>query len=721
MPLPDPLPIEVRLYLTGDPEVPSTWADPVELVSGRWVRRDAGIRITTGRPDEGSTVDASRCDLSLDNRDGRFSRHNRSGPWFGQLRRGNPLEVVWTDTVPESVLFAGAVDAWPTRWDPTAEDSVAPITVHGPLHRIRLRSEPFLSALRRQVTMGATTPVGYWPCEDTSDATAAASVLAGVPPMQPVVVAAHLADDDEAVRFGSQALTDGSTGAVEMPPGRGLRGQTRREPITTGWTVDAWHDFGDSMTDPRTRWNIHTPGGDGIQEASILFQSTGYSSGVIRLNSGVEETVGIFSAPGVTVSWPSGDLTGVHHLALVSTDTGAHRLYLDGTEIDTSASGGFDANPVSGVTVGCTASDDSSARAAHIVAWGSDIGATAITERQDPGAAFAGETAADRITRLSDEEGLPVTIIGTAVDSMPMGPQSTDTYLALVRECEATDGGLLHEHVGALRYATRTSRYNQPVALALDISSGDVADPPEPTDDVQQLTNDVTVRRTVGGEGRARDEASIGEAGRHPATPTLNLDEGIRPVDVAGWLLHIGTVDEARWPLISLRLDHHPENIDDWLGLSSQPGQRLTVDHQLAQLLGSHIDVLVDGWTQHIDPFVWHVEMNCVPAEPWRVLALNDATYGRLDTQNSELAAQFVAGTDTSMSVVTNEGPPWTTDIAGLPFQIEVDGVALNVTAVSGASSPQTFTVDATPTNGVTKTIAAGAAVALYRPPAWAL
>jgi len=37
------------------------------------------------------------------------------------------------------------------------------------------------------------------------------------------------------------------------------------------------------------------------------------------------------------------------------------------------------------------------------------------------------------------------------------------------------------------------------------------------------------------------------------------------------------------------------------------------------------------------------------------------------------------------------------------------------VTAVSGASSPQTFTITQTPVNGVTKTIPSGSPVRLWR------
>lgn len=49
-------------------------------------------------------------------------------------------------------------------------------------------------------------------------------------------------------------------------------------------------------------------------------------------------------------------------------------------------------------------------------------------------------------------------------------------------------------------------------------------------------------------------------------------------------------------------------------------------------------------------------------------------------------------------------------------MEIVVAGVVLRVTAITGSSSPQTFTVDATPLNGVVKTIPAGEAVQVHQP-----
>ena len=111
-------------------------------------------------------------------------------------------------------------------------------------------------------------------------------------------------------------------------------------------------------------------------------------------------------------------------------------------------------------------------------------------------------------------------------------------------------------------------------------------------------------------------------------------------------------------------------------------------------------------------------------AGPFTVFELEDTTNGRIDTAGSQTSGSFDAGTDTSLTVVTTAERPWinSTDHASMfPFHIRISGVVLNVTAISGSTSPQTFTVTQAPVNGVTKTIASGSAVHIHPIPVLAL
>jgi hypothetical protein len=127
---------------------------------------------------------------------------------------------------------------------------------------------------------------------------------------------------------------------------------------------------------------------------------------------------------------------------------------------------------------------------------------------------------------------------------------------------------------------------------------------------------------------------------------------------------------------------------------------------------------LLRGWTEHWNSRQWNITCNVTPYGPWRVLVLADDTgdddefLGWLDTDDSTLTAAVALGAS-SMTVATNSGPIWSIDADDCPQAVEVAGIPVTVTAIAGASSPQTFTVEAAT---VTKELPAGSAVSVYYP-----
>lgn len=77
-----PLPVTVELQLGG------TWTD---ITSKVYVRDP--ITIKRGRSDPSRDVDPSTCQLTVDNRDGRFSPRNPAGAYYGLIGRNTPLRV----------------------------------------------------------------------------------------------------------------------------------------------------------------------------------------------------------------------------------------------------------------------------------------------------------------------------------------------------------------------------------------------------------------------------------------------------------------------------------------------------------------------------------------------------------------------------------------------------------------------------------------------------
>lgn len=78
----DPLNITVELLIDG------TWTDITDYV----YMRDQ-IRITRGQQNESTRVDPSRMQLTLNNRDGRFTPRNPLSPYYGHLALGTPIRV----------------------------------------------------------------------------------------------------------------------------------------------------------------------------------------------------------------------------------------------------------------------------------------------------------------------------------------------------------------------------------------------------------------------------------------------------------------------------------------------------------------------------------------------------------------------------------------------------------------------------------------------------
>jgi hypothetical protein len=187
----------------------------------------------------------------------------------------------------------------------------------------------------------------------------------------------------------------------------------------------------------------------------------------------------------------------------------------------------------------------------------------------------------------------------------------------------------------------------------------------------------------------------------------------------AAWRLALGTVDEARYPRLALHL-HRPSFIADTAltaaAYAVDLGDRVDIDNLPDWVDRNLVSQMAQGFRERLGSFLHDIEINASPYSPFQVAeyeAEEGGTY-RYDTAGSSLTADFDAGTDTSMSVDVDILPLWTTDGDEVPFDIECGGVRLTVTAISGSSSPQTFTITQAPVNGIIKTIPEGTAVSLW-------
>ncbi|MFF7365810.1 hypothetical protein [Streptomyces sp. NPDC008125] len=617
--------------------------------------------------------------------------------------------------------FVGEVATWPTKWDASGRDVYVPIEASGILRRLGQGRKPLASTLRRSIPRAASL-LAYWPMEEGAAATAASSPLVGVRPLQLTratwASASTLASSDPLPVLASEggALAQ-MTGSVPAPTGS-----------PTGWRVQ-WVYRLDSPNSVMYTFMRIACAGATIAEWFIQQSSTGSrilgrdAAGADIVTANIGTGLDLYTQwnsvwlqleqVGTTVQWDIywQDVGGTpgHFGSSYSGTIGRVRT-VGGPE------GGY-AAALDGMAIG------------HISVFGASTTAAfagALT-------AYDGESAINRMGRLAAEEPmLPLTWTdGDATTaSEAMGPQRPAELLVLLEDCEATDGGLLLERRDrlALHYRDRTSLYNQPPGLILSYTAPGESRELEPVEDDQATRNDVTVERQGGGSGRVEITSGPlstlppeqGGVGVYDTSVSLSLGSDDQAPQIAGWLAHLGTVDEPRYPSVRVMLHAAPRLIPAVLGL--ELGDVLRIDDLPHWLPPEPALLLARGQTETLGRYTWDVVFTTAPGRPWTVGVYDDAVRGRYDTGGSQLAAA-ASSTAPTLSVAYTDGTRWVTTAShpsSFPFDAVVGGERVTVTGITGTTSPQTWTVTRS-VNGIVKTQSSGTDVRLADPTVYAL
>lgn len=622
-----------------------------------------------------------------------------------------PIAFSYDDVHVTTPRFAGEVSSWPARRDVSGQDVYSPIEAGGLLRRLGT-GDVLQSVLRRGVL--SVNPVAYWPCEESSEATEISSGLSSGQPMGTVPETPSFASSDD---FASSA---------PLPTFD-----------STAWfgTIPAYDT---STGQAQIRLLVSIPsGGAGVSEHVLRVWTSGGTTGFWDVNyatgSGGTLTLNIFDPNGVLLA--TSGAVGFNmdgnpcRLSLEMTQDGAD-IDWNLSTLDLSGAGGG----VSGTLAGRTFSrvewinvggdqQFTNVGAGHITVQNQ---VTSIFELSDQLTAYVGEAAGTRLERLCTESGIALAIVGDATATTPMGAQRVDTLMTLIEECAEADLGALYEQRGTLglAYRTRESVYSNAAVATLDFSNNELAPPFEPVDDDQLTRNDITAKRADGGEARVELgtgrmstlDPSDGGAGRYSDTYTVNVESDSQLSDIAGWVVHLGTVDEARYP--SVRIDFANARIAADSALSAalldlDVRDRLVITNADNADIYDDISQLVLGYSEFLLPFQHQLEINCAPESPYQVL-VTDAADSKLGAAGCTLNEDLDT-TETAVDVAISTGNPlWTTVAGQMPIPITIGGEEMSVTAISGSSSPQTMAVTRS-VNGVVKTHTAGAEVRLLR------
>ena len=604
--------------------------------------------------------------------------------------------------------FAGEVSSWPVRSDRAGLDVYLPLEAGGILRRLSQGGTALGSAMYRGRLYDAANLAAYWPFEDGEGATSIAPAL-DHGPMQII---------------GTPALAtfEGFASSAPLPvlAGAEMRGQ-----------VPAYTDTGSTQV----RWLMAVPaaGAEAGQTLMMWYTTGSVRRWEVHYDTGGSLGLRAFDDAG-TQLFDSGDVAFAvdGELLMVSVE-----LLQDGSAIDWNLLT-LEPAATSGLSFSGTLSSQTVGRVGTVVV--SPAGGVAaitighvsvqatVTSLFDLGpqlAGWQGETAGRRIERLCREEGVAFRARGDLDDSTLLGVQGRSDLLTLIREAADADSGRLFEPTDTvgLGYRTRTSMYNQAPALAAPYAA--LGEPLAPLDDDRLTKNDITATRNGGSSARAVLEdgpLSVlpppSGVGRYEDPVSLNVRHDLDLFDQAAWRLALGTVDEARFPQIGINYAVNAFADDQDLttdALDLDAGDRITIDDLPSWLPPETISQIALGFSEQIGGKHHTATINCSPERPYQVGVYGSSRYGPHSTVTNEA----LDATETGVDITTPTGPLWDNTTSG--YDIVIGGERMTVTAVGSPTGVnQTLTVVRS-VNGVVKTHAAGAQVAMAEPAVYAL
>lgn len=696
-----PLGVLVELYYDA------TWNDITSYV----LVRD-GIEISRGLSpgDTASVADPQTCTLTLNNQAGRFTPSNPRSPLYGKIGRNTQLRVSVVHSATTYVRFVGEVSEWPVRWDVSGKDVWTSVTASGVLRRIGQRKSVGRSPLR--ATLGTSTTLGrdsYWPMED-----------------------------------GKKGRLPGGTWGSAISGGKGLTIQSGK----TGDLVDGWDG-----SDPLPEMNTAIAYGRCRYQGAGTAWTVWVNAFIPAAGAPAEGKLVEFTCSGTARTWQlwiGG--TGLNDLRLVVVSAGGSTLLdtgyafawelsgyfrlqieavQDGTDIDYAIAsleqgrftGYVAAGTLGGRTCGKPAAVEIGNGNLGGVAMGHVFVASQLNSLFSANSQLAGyayELTSTRAERLAGEAGTSAATFGTALQRM--GVQRRARAVDLMADVADVDG-LIHDHrtLLALAYRTRLDRANPTVAA---LSYDDLKPPFDPVADDRHVVNDVTVTRTDGAS--ARVDITSGPlstleppngVGLYDESVELNLYSDDQVEDAAAWRAAVGTYDSVRVPSLTIDLASNASLIATVAGLDIYDA--LEVSGLPTWMPPGILRQSIIGHTETLEQFGWTITFACVPQAPYDVVILDDTPSieaDRLSPSASTLAASY-DDNDTSLSVASSVDTWITTatHASSFPFDIEINGERMSVTAITGTSSPWTFTVTRG-LDGYAAAHAVGSTVRLARP-----
>jgi hypothetical protein len=601
-----------------------TWTDITQYV----LVKD-GIVHTWGRTDEFGDVQPSTISVTLNNRDGRFTRFLSSSPYYPNVRNGKRIRVSATRSAVTYRRFDGHVNEWPTEWvSGRATYAEARITATDRFKRFGALGE-LRSMLEEEILRDDA--IAYYPLGDPSGSTTAGNISTQI---QPAAVVRQEGSGGE-INFatgtgpGTDELSAPSFEPVDADNGKYLEASPLGTNVggNPGYTLECFFD--------------------GIAIGSRMLAGITNASGVhaiLQLDSTgklqAEQTIP-FLPDEVTTSAVEVDDGATHHGALtvsISGTTATMRLYLDGVEVGTaqtwSVPGGA-LSTYSRLLVGGNSTGDCfRGTLSHVAAHSTALSAARLLDHYNAGRhGLAGERTDQRIGRIGDWVGIPSADRALDVGDSTVSAQATSGRqpLEVMREVEKAEAGVLYiSGDNKLTLHNRSRRYNTTPAVTLTGQQifGDLQ---FPGDDFG-LTNDMTVTRSNDNEVRAVDQTSIDEFGLYRDTLQIPAVDDSAALAAAQW--RVGNYGTPRTRVPNVTVDLHklestaPSQVA--LLLAADISTKLRLSSLPSQAPTSTVDVFIEGGTETITPKFWRITFNTSPGDFSQVWQLGVSGFSEL-------------------------------------------------------------------------------------------
>jgi hypothetical protein len=667
---PTPVTVMVEVAVGSDRSTDlgaAVWTDVSDRATG------SDVTWAVGRHGFGGQSDPSSLDLELNNDDGGITPY---------VTRELPirLSVALAGDAPQEQLTAFVKSAR-FAYDQTGESCRVVIKATGRLDGLQQQASTVAestdsgsSGLRGAIL--ASGPVAYWPMEDGTSATKAASAISGVAAMSRSGTL-HFGTGDggpgsDPILDLSESGTSGSlTGTVPttpsptsvrfgfvatFPSGAASNDVIQFARVSTAGSIAAWW-VNYSHSSPSTQLEIGYSRGDAsdsfINDANATpYDGIAYWYLLELVQDGADIDVVLYR----------------NGTALIS-DTVTSATLGRPTALRATSPGGSQAPAIGHYAVWV----DETPSTADILAA---FGISPTTGEQTSGS-YDGEAASDRIQRLCEAANLPVVILPG--DSSALGPQGTTSLIQALRDAEAADGGLMHDggSNGAIVYQPRSARYNAPYALQLNIqTSRHVSAGLGAVIDDRNYTPALTVGQPA---GSSATYAAVN--GVEPATVTLNLADSEDLEQHAAWRVRLSMATDPALDAVPLNLAEQAELLDAWQS-SDRVGFRLGITGMPDQHPTTTADQFVDGFTASTDGMTLQVDLDAVPASQYEVMPL--------DTETCVLSASVDAD-DTTWQVHHTAPPIWRDDLPQIWMQCDgersilaTDVATTAITYVSG-------------------------------------